>query len=210
MIFGYMRISTKEKQTTERQDITLENYAKANGFKFDEVVHDKISGTTKAETRPEYSQLKDKMREGDILVVTDLDRLGRSADDTIKEVKELKEKGIRLIALDIPHLNEWNKVNDDSIYGMIIDILITIKAHIAQQEREKIVSRINQGLDVARAKGTKLGRPKAELPDNFIKEYKRFREGKYGDMTAIGFAKMLGIGRATLYKYIGIYEEKEA
>ena len=54
-------------------------------------------------------------------------------------------------------------------------------------------------------KGKKLGRPKVELPDNFIKEYKRFKDGKFGDMTATGFAKMLGIGRATLYKYIDIY-----
>jgi DNA invertase Pin-like site-specific DNA recombinase len=209
MIFGYMRISTV-KQETDRQEVTLNEYAKANNFKFDEIVHDRISGTTKAETRPEYSRLKEKMREGDILVVTDLDRLGRNADNTISELKELKSQGIKVVPLDIPMMNEWDKVTDESIYAMIIDILITLKAHLAQQEREKIVSRINQGLDAARDKGVKLGRPKAELPDNFIKEYKRFKDGKYGDMTAMGFAKMLGIGRATLYKYINIFDGKES
>jgi DNA invertase Pin-like site-specific DNA recombinase len=208
MIFGYMRISTG-KQDTDRQEITLNEYAKANGFNFDKIVSDRISGTTKAETRPEYSQLKSNLRKGDVLIITDLDRLGRSADDTIVELKELKAKGIKVVALDIPMMNEWSKVADDSMYSMIVDILITLKAHMAEQERVKIVSRINQGLDVARAKGKTLGRPKVELPDSFIKEYKKFKDGKFGDMTAISFSKMLGIGRATLYKYINLYKEQQ-
>ncbi|WP_019279260.1 recombinase family protein [Clostridium botulinum] len=209
MIFAYMRISThKETQTTDRQRITLETYAKENKFEFDEIVEERVSGTIKANNREKYSKLKDKLRTNDILVITDLDRLGRNADDVIMELKELKSKGIRVIALDMPYMSDWNKANDSSIYDMVIDIVITIKAHMAQQEREKTVARINQGLDVARAKGKKLGRPQVELPGNFKKEYEKFKCGKYGDMTAIGFAKMLGIGRSTLYKYIKIYNEK--
>jgi len=210
MIFGYMRVSTKDKQTTERQEITLRQYAKVNGFSFDDLISEKVSGTVKANNRTEYGRLKDKMRSGDILVVSDLDRLGRDADDVIRELKELKEIGIKVVALDMPYMNEWNRVNDSSIYNMVIDIVITIKAHMAQQEREKIVSRINQGLAVAKEKGKKLGRPKVKLPDDFLKEYRKFKDGKYGDMTATSFAKMLGIGRATLYKYIDIYESEEA
>ena len=92
---------------------------------------------------------------------------------------------------------------------MIADIFITLKAHMAVQEREKTISRINQGLMVAREKGKTLGRPKAELPKDFIKEYKKFKDGDYGDMSAMSFAKMLGIGRSTLYKYINIFEGQE-
>jgi len=208
MIYGYMRISTqKDKQTTDRQRLTLEQYAKENGFEFDKIVEERISGTVKAENREIYSDLKNKMlRKNDILVITDLDRLGRNADDVIAELKDLKQRGIRVIALDIPYMNEYEKAQDSSIYDMIVDIVITLKAHMSQQEREKIISRINQGLDAARAKGVKLGRKPVELPDSFIKEYKKFKEGKYGDMTATGFAKMLGIGRSTLYKYINLYE----
>jgi len=205
MIFGYMRISTKDKQTTERQEITLRQYANTNGFSFDDLISEKVSGTVRVNNRSEYGKLKDKMRSEDILVVSDLDRLGRDADDVIRELKELKAIGIKVVALDMPYMNEWNRVYDNSMYNMVIDIVITIKAHMAQQEREKMISRINQGLAVAREKGKKLGRPKVELPDNFIKEYRKFKDGKFGDMTASGFAKMLGIGRATLYKYIDIY-----
>ena len=210
MIFGYMRISTqKEKQTTDRQRITLEQYAAENKFKFDEIIEERISGTIKAEHRPQFNILKQKLRENDILIITDIDRLGRNADDVIMEFKKLKSEGIRIIALDTPYLNEWEKIQDSSIYNMIADIFITLKAHMAVQEREKTISRINQGLMVAREKGKTLGRPKAELPKDFIKEYKKFKDGDYGDMSAMSFAKMLGIGRSTLYKYINIFEGQE-
>ena len=208
MIFGYMRISTqKEKQMTDRQRLTLEMYAKDNNFIFNELVEERISGTVKAENRPQYNQLKGKLREGDILIITDIDRLGRSADDVIMEFKQLKSYGIRIIALDIPYLNEWEKVQDNSIYDMIADIFIKLKAHMAQQEREKTVNRINQGLEVARIKGKTLGRPKADLPQDFIKEYTKFKNEEYGKMSAMSFAKMIGIGRSTLYKYIKLFEE---
>ncbi len=208
MIFGYMRISTqKEKQTTDRQRITLEQYSVTNNFRFDEIIEERISGTIKADNRPQYNNLKSKLRTGDILIITDIDRLGRNADDVIMEFKRLKADGIRVIALDTPYLNEWEKIQDSSIYNMIADIFITLKAHMAQQEREKTVERINQGLAVAKAKGKTLGRPKAELPKGFIKEYKKFKNGAYGNMSAASFAKVLGIGRSTLYKYIKVYDE---
>ena len=208
MIFGYMRISTqKEKQTTDRQRITLEQYSVDNNFIFDEIIEERISGTIKADKRPKYNNLKSKLRTGDILIITDIDRLGRNADDVIMEFKRLKAEGIRVIALDTPYLNEWDKIQDSSIYNMIADIFITLKAHMAQQEREKTVERINQGLAVAKAKGKTLGRPKAELPKSFIKEYKKFKSGAYGDMSTVSFAKTLGIGRSTLYKYVKMYEE---
>lgn len=211
MIYGYMRISTKkESQTTDRQRITLETYAKENNFKFDDIKEERISGTIKAENREVYNDLKTKtLRRDDILIITDLDRLGRNADDVIMELKDLKGKGIRVIALDMPYMNEWQKVQDNSIYDMVIDIVITIKAHMAQQEREKTVSRINQGLAAAKLKGKKLGRPQVELPKDFIKQYEKYKSGEYGKMTASGFAKMLGLGRSTLYKYIDIYEQSK-
>ena len=217
MIFAYCRISTKKAtQVTDRQVETLNNYAKENNFKIDEIVEERISGTVKADNREEYNKLKDKLRKGDIVLVTDVDRLGRNADDVIMELKELKSKGIRVIALDVPHMNDWNKANDSSIYDMIIDIVITLKAHMAQQEREKTVSRINQGIasmpivdgkKVSKKTGNAQGRPKAEIPKEFIKEYKKFKNGEYGKMSASAFAKMMGIGRSTLYKYINIIEE---
>lgn len=213
MIFGYMRISTqKASQTTDRQKDTLEKYAKDNGFEFDEMIEERISGTIKADNRPKYSKLKEKLRKDDILVITDLDRLGRNADDVIMELKQLKLQGVKVVALDMPYMSDWNKANDSSIYDMVIDIVITIKAHMAQQEREKTVARINQGISampineegkkVSTKTGRAIGRPTAEVPEEFIKEYKKFKNGDYGKMSTTNFAKMVGVGRSTFYKYV--------
>lgn len=206
-IFAYMRISTnKQTQKTDRQRKTILDYAAANHITIpaDNFYEDVITGATNAENRPNYSRMRGKMRGGDILIVSDVDRLGRDADNVIMEIKELKRQGIRVIALDIPFMNDWKKMNDDSLSEMIIDIFVSLRAHIAQQEKEKNHARVMQGLDTARAKGIKLGRPRAKVPDGFIKEYHNFKEGKYGSITFVQFAKMNGLARSTAYKYIRI------
>ena len=123
MIFGYMRISTKkENQSTDRQLFALMKYAAENKFTFDKILKEIVSGNIKAENREEYKKLKYMLRKDDILVITDLDRLGRNADDVIMELKELKSLGVRVIALDMPYMSDWNKANDDSIYDMVVDL----------------------------------------------------------------------------------------
>ena len=207
MIVGYMRISTqKESQKTDRQRVTLEQYAKENNFEFDELLEERISGKVKVEERKQYSRLKKDLKPGDTLIVTDIDRLGRDADDTIIELKDLKAKGVRVVALDVPYMNEWDKVNDDSIYDMIRDIVITLKAHMAQQEREKISARVKQGLEAAKKEGRVGGRPKVnadKLPKSF---YKYYNQWKNKDIKKVEFARLLDVSRPTLDLYIKTYE----
>ena len=181
-IFAYMRISTNH-QKTDRQKQTIIEYSVKNGFNIDEFVSDTITGGTKADNRPNYHNMKEHFRRGDTVIVSDVDRLGRNADDVIVEIKDLQSKGIRVVALDVPFLNDWEKMNDDSLSKMIIDIFVTLKAHIAQQEKEKIHDRVMQGLEVAKAKGKKLGRPPTGVPKEFIKEYNKLQSGEYGTST---------------------------
>lgn len=209
MIYGYVRISTQKKsQKTDRQLFVLKEYAKKNGFEFTDIVEERFTGASF--NREKYLKLRNEnLVPGTILVITDVDRLGRSATETIAEFNFLKTKGVKVIPLDIPFLNEWGKANDDSMYNMIADIFITLKSHIAQQELELKKKRINEGLAAAKENGIKLGRPKTEVPDNFIKEYRKFKAGGYGnDMTMSKFAKMMGMARSTCYKYINLLEEK--
>lgn len=206
-IFAYMRISTnKITQKTDRQESTIKAYSNENGFEIDKWYSDVITGATNADNRPDYSNLKAVLRDGDILIICDIDRLGRNADDVIRELKELKALGIRVIALDVPYMNDWEKALDNSLYDMIIDIFITLKAHMAQQEKEKNHERIKQGLKATKEKGTKLGRPSSDVPESFIKEYDKFINGGYGKMTSVQFSKFIGIGRSTFYKYKNIIE----
>ncbi len=71
-----------------------------------------------------------------------LGRLGRNADDVIVGIKDLQSKGVRVVALDVPFPNDWEWMDDDSLSKMIIDIFVTLKAHMAQQEKEKIHDRV--------------------------------------------------------------------
>lgn len=208
-IFAYMRISTnKATQKTDRQQQTIIEYAIANGFKIDEFFSDTITGGTKADNRPNYHAMKMQLRQGDTVIVSDIDRLGRNADNVIMEIKGLQANGVRVVALDVPFLNDWKKMNDDSLSKMIIDIFVTLKAHIAQQEKEKTHDRVMQGLNTARAKGKKLGRPATGVPKEFIKEYNKFQSGEYGSISVVQFAKLQGIAVSTFYKYVNILKEK--
>lgn len=99
-------------------------------------------------------------------------------------------------------------MNDDSLSKMIIDIFVTLKAHIAQQEKEKIHDRVMQGLEVAKAKGKKLGRPPTGVPKEFIKEYNKLQSGEYGNISVVQFVKLQGIAISTFYKYVGILKGK--
>ncbi len=203
-----MRISTNHKtQKIDRQQQTIIEYSIKNEFRVDEFFSDVITGGTKADNRPGYNNMKKQLRSGDTIIVSDIDRLGRNADDVIVEIKELQSKGIRVVALDVPFLNDWQKMNDDSLSKMIIDIFVTLKAHIAQQEKEKIHDRVMQGLNVARAKGKKLGRPTTGVPKEFVKEYNKFQSGEYGNISVVQFARLQGIAVSTFYKYVTILKE---
>lgn len=191
MIFAYCRISTvKEKQKTDRQIEAIKHYSEQNHFKVDEFIEERMSGSDI--DRPKYQFLKQKMRPGDILVVTDVDRIGRNADQVIVEFKALKAMGVKVVALDTPYLNQWETLKQDSLYDMVVDVLITLKAHLAQQEREKLIERINQGLDAARAKGKHIGRPPRVVGENVKKIYRRVQKGELKKVEA---AKLLGISR---------------
>ena len=209
-IFAYMRKSTNKKsQKLDRQEYELLKYASKNNFVIDEFFFDIITGETKADDRENYHYMKQCLRSGDTVIVTDIDRIGRNTDDVILEIKDLQMKKVRVVILDIPYMNDWKTIYDESIYKMAIDMFIVIKAHIAQQEKEKIHDRIMQGLDVARKNGKKLGRPATGVPKEFIKEYNKLQSGEYGNISVVQFAKLQGIAVSTFYKYVGILTQKK-
>lgn len=227
-IFAYTRVSTplgknlgkketqkqrEERQNMDRQNVTLEKYAADNGFTIDEWVADYLSGATPYNERPGYTAMRGKLRPGDIIVMTDLDRIGRDTDSIEREMLSLKDDGVLLAILDIPFLNDWSVVTSDdknSMYSITIKIFLDLKSWMAQQEREKIQARINQGLDAARANGVRLGRKPTGVPKSFEKEYRQWKGGtKYSGMNVTEFAKVMGVARPTVYKYAKILEAKE-
>jgi len=194
--YGYIRVST-EGQNTDRQKESLKEYAVANKIKYAAVFEDKSSG--KNFDRPQYQALKEIVKSGDTIIIKELDRLGRNFIDTPKELQYFFERGVKVIILDTPLISTGDEKLDYTINNMLIGFL----SYIADKEREKIQSRVKEGLKNAKEKGVKLGRPERTLPDNFEKYYKKW---KAGDITGTEFSKLLNVSRSTLYRHLKEYE----
>ena len=149
MIFAYTRISTTKKtQKHDRQQLTIQTYADENNFIVNEWISETISGTVAAENRPLYGNMFKHFKSGDILIITDIDRIGRSADDVISELKKLKSIGVRVVALDVPYMNYWNNTNNDSPHlhrlEYLTDVYIRLISKIFILQAEISVLRILQ------------------------------------------------------------------
>ena len=199
-VYGYVRVSSKE-QNVSRQIEELKKYNK------DIVIfQDKISG--KDFDRPEYEILKRVVQSGDIIVVKEMDRLGRNKQAILEELKYYSNHNIRVVILDIPTtMTDIYKMNDcmaKEIIKMINNILIEVLSTMAEQERYKIRQRQREGLKLAKEKGVILGRPAAEYPSNWNEIYTRWKEKK---ITAVRAMDLLGLKKSTFYRLVKKYEK---
>jgi DNA invertase Pin-like site-specific DNA recombinase len=199
MIFGYVRVSSKD-QNEERQVKALIDYCKE--LKSENIYIDKQSG--KDFNRTSYQELKKRLREGDTLIIKELDRLGRNKEMIKEELKYFKDNKIRVKILNIPTTLVELPENNEWVFEMINNILVEVLAAIAEEERNKIRIRQAEGIAIAKAKGKYKGRPQSQLPKDFEKLYKQWRDN---GINATQFTKLLGLkSRTTLYKYIKRYE----
>jgi DNA invertase Pin-like site-specific DNA recombinase len=159
--FGYARVSSRE-QHEDRQIEALTNY----GVSRDNIIVDKCSG--KDTEREGYQYLKKQiLRSGDTLVIKELDRLSRSKSDIKQELEVFKSKGIHVKILDIPTTLTDFPPEQMWVMDMINAILIEVLGSIAENERLKIRRRQREGIDAAKKKDIKFGRPTLELPENW-------------------------------------------
>lgn len=202
MIFGYVRVSSKE-QNENRQVKALKDFC--NDLKYENIYIDKESG--KDFNREKYQALKMILREGDTLIIKELDRFGRNKQEIKNELNYYKEKKVRVKVLNIPTTLMEFQEGSEWIFEMINNILIEVLGAMAEEERNKIRTRQREGIEIAKKEGKYKGRPKAELPQGFEKLYKQWKDN---NITAIQFTKLLGLkSRTTLYKYIKRYEESK-
>ena len=166
--YGYMRVSTAD-QNMERQKQELIRW----GIVEKNIFADKLSG--KDFKRPSYQKLRKLLKEGDVLVVKSIDRLGRNYEEIQNEwryiVKELKAD---IVIIDMPILD--TRTNKDLIGTLISDIVLQLLSYVAQAEREYNRQRQAEGIAIAKAQGKHMGRPRKPYPENFDYYYNRWRD----------------------------------
>ena len=199
----YLRVSTKEQELL-RQEYLLGNL----GIKFDKVYEDKMTGKTK--DRPALQQMMEELQEGDILYCESISRLGRSLKDLIEIVEHLVNKGVRVVII------KEGIDTTSSTYKLLLGIF----GAVSEMERETIVERTNQSIEALKKEkevtgniktksGNWFGRPEKtleQLPEDFKKYYGRMKRNQ---INKVEMAKLLGVGRSTLYRWIGLYEDRE-
>lgn len=195
--FFYARVSSKD-QSLERQ-ITA---AKELEIQDEYIFIEKASG--KDFKRPEYQLLKRMFREGDVLYIKSLDRLGRNKQMILDEWQELiKIKKIDIVVLDMPLLNTMKYKNMNGLENLISDIILQLLSYMAEDERRRIKERQKEGIKIAKDNGIKFGRKKILPVENFKYVYAEWKEGK---ITAVKAMELVNMKSNTFYRRVKEYE----
>lgn len=190
-VYGYVRVSTKE-QNEGRQ---LEEMRKL-GIPEERIFIDKQSG--KDFNRAEYQTLKRMLKDSpnSILVILSIDRLGRNYEEIVKEWQELiTECKADIKVIDMPLLDTTQY--KDTLGNFISNLILQVLSFVAEQERTNTRKRQKQGIALAKAEGKHLGRPKAEITEQFRLEYTKW---KNGEQTATQAMLNSNTKRNTFYK----------
>ena len=158
-VYGYVRVSSTD-QNEDRQLVALRERAVPPK----NVFLDKQSG--KSFDRRQYNRLVKKLKPADLLYVLSIDRLGRDYEEIQNQWRILtKEKGVDICVIDMPLLD--TRQDRDLLGTFIADLVLQILSFVAQNERESIRIRQQQGIAAAKARGVKFGRPEKKPPDEF-------------------------------------------
>lgn len=177
-LFGYARVSTSQ-QSLDIQISALEK----EGVKSTRIFYDKVTG--KNLSREGLDLLRVKVEEGDVVLVTKLDRLGRDTADMIALIKEFDEAGVSIRFLS-------DGITTEGTMGKMV---VTILSAVAQAERERILERTNEGRIEARLRGVSFGRKPTVDREKLMQLYK-------GGMRPAKISEEMGIGRSTVYKVL--------
>jgi DNA invertase Pin-like site-specific DNA recombinase len=177
--FGYIRVSATD-QNADRQCIALAPFdvPKTNLYM------DKQSG--KDFERPAYNRMTKRLRRGDLLIVTSLDRLGRNYTEVREQWRHITiEIGADIRVLDMPLLDTGHA--KDLLGSFIADLVLQVLSFAAQLERENIHRRQAEGIAAAKARGVKWGKSPLPLPSNFEELYLRWHNNEIstGEIAAL-------------------------
>lgn len=184
---AYVRVSTAE-QNEARQLEALKNY------NIDKTFIEKVSA--KNTDRPQFQEMLEYAREGDTIYVTDFSRLSRSTRDLLGTLEFLLKKGVKVISLK-------ENLDSSSPQGRL---MITMIGAINQFEREILLERQKEGIEIAKRKGKYKGRKRIEKPNNWDAVIADYMVRK---ITAKKAMELLGLKTSTFYKFLNEDEKLE-
>ncbi|MBR2800234.1 MAG: recombinase family protein [Oscillospiraceae bacterium] len=187
--YGYVRVSSTD-QNEDRQMIELHRL----GVDDAHIFMDKQSG--KDFERPQYKQMVEQLKPGDLLYVLSIDRLGRNYDEIQRQWRILtKEIGIDVCVIDMPLLD--TRQCKDLLGTFVADLVLQVLSFAAHNERDNIRKRQAQGIAAARARGVHLGRPAIPPPENFDEIV---RDWEHGKLTTKEASQRCGMSEGTFYR----------
>ena len=189
MLIGYARVSTQDQQL----HLQLDDLQRAG---CEQVFQEKVSS---GKVRPQLQLLVDSLRTGDTVVVWKLDRLGRSLKELITLITDFQQRGVGFRSLH-------DAIDTTTAQGRLV---FNLFASLAEFERDLIRERTQAGLSAARSRGRLGGRPKGLGKETLAKAKAARTLYEAKDKTAEEIGKLLGISRATVYRYIG-YQPAES
>lgn len=192
-IYGYGRVSSVS-QNLDRQIRELEKH----GVRKEHIYTDKYSGKTMQ--RPGFQKLLKKVKEGDVILITSFDRLGRNYEETVEVWNFLtKKKGVNIVVLDFDILDTREKACGE-MGKFLQDLVVQVLAYIADAERKKNRRAQQQGIEAKKARGEwdDYGRPKKMDMEDFKKAYNEMLENSKTQQELIA---ELGISHSTFFRY---------
>ena len=182
-IYGYWRCST-DQQDQERQIRSLKDAG------CEVVVGDFITGTSNYGDRKELSNLLENIQENDLLILDELNRLGRTMVTMLVEVNKLLEKGVKIRTLD-------GRLDTTTMPEEIIRLIVGVMGYAAEMELKNIKRRTAEGRKVAVSRGVKMGRKRSfsKHQEEEIKNMRIAQRG-YGSI-----AKSLGMSKSTVQRF---------
>jgi DNA invertase Pin-like site-specific DNA recombinase len=193
--YGYIRVSSKD-QNEARQIDAMEQQKIPHKNLF----IDKKSG--KDFDRPHYKRLTSCLREGDLLYIKDIKRLGRNYEEIQNQWRRLtKEIGVDIVVLDMPILD--TRQYKDLLGTFIADLVLAVLSFLAESERRDIKKAQAEGIEAAKKRGVRFGRPEKNLPDNFGELVKRWERKQISTQEML---KLCGLSRSTFYVKLNEYK----
>jgi DNA invertase Pin-like site-specific DNA recombinase len=197
-VYGYLRVSTKEQNSQYQKNIIL-NYANENNYVPIIFLDETMSGAKSYKNRA-LGNLLNNLSKGDILLINEFSRLGRSLLDILEIIKVINEHGAKLIIV-----RDNLKIGDD----MSSKLLTTMFGIVSEIERDLLKSRVKEGLDAAKARGVKLGRKPGLAKSKLDKHKNLIQEYLNKEISKASIAKLLEVNKQTLYSFIKRYKMKK-